>query len=84
MNIFKDKTILITGASSGIGKTFSYRLNDLGANLILTARSKDKLDKMALEMKHAQVISGDLSDPTFPNILYSEIKKNEFNCGYFN
>ena len=25
MNIFKDKTILITGASSGIGKTFSYR-----------------------------------------------------------
>ena len=75
MNIFKDKTILITGASSGIGQTFAYRLNDLGANLILTARSKDKLDKMALEMKHAQVISGDLSDPTFPNTLYSEIKK---------
>jgi len=75
MNIFKDKTILITGASSGIGKTFAYRLNDLGAKLILTARSKDKLDKMVLEMKHAQVISGDLSDPTFPDVLYSEIKK---------
>ena len=75
MNIFKDKTILITGASSGIGKTFAYRLNDLGANLILTARSKDKLDKMVLEMKHAQVISGDLSDPTFPDVLYLEIKK---------
>ena len=75
MNIFKDKTILITGASSGIGKTFAYRLNDLGAKLILTARSKDKLDKMVLEMKHAQVISGDLSDPTFPDVLYLEIKK---------
>ena len=75
MNIFKNKIILITGASFGIGETFAYRLNDLGANLILTARSKDKLDKMALEMKHAQVISGDLSDPMFPDVLYSEIKK---------
>ena len=74
MNLYKNKTILITGASSGIGKAFAIELDELGANLILTARSTDKLNEIADKMNNAIVISGDLSDKNFPRQLYKEIK----------
>tara|TARA_Y100001970_G_C14246139_1_gene868417 strand:+ start:1176 stop:1967 length:792 start_codon:yes stop_codon:yes gene_type:complete len=70
---YQDKTILITGASSGIGESLAIKLDKLGANLILTARSKDKLDKLALKMNNAIVVAGDLSDRDFPPNLYDEI-----------
>ena len=77
MNNFKNKTILITGASSGIGECFAKTLDELGANLILTARSKDKLDQMVLSMNSAISIPGDLSDISFSKKLYNQIKEKE-------
>ncbi|PVH97485.1 NADP-dependent L-serine/L-allo-threonine dehydrogenase ydfG [Periconia macrospinosa] len=43
----KDKTVLITGASMGIGAAIAHRLAREQATLILFARSKDKLDEVA-------------------------------------
>ena len=65
---FVKKTALITGASSGIGKAFAEILASKGANLILLARSGDKLRSLASQINEqfkvdAKVIVVDLSDP---------------------
>ena len=41
-----DKTILITGASDGIGKCCALNFANHGANLILLGRSTEKLEKI--------------------------------------
>ena len=61
---FKDKVVWITGASSGIGKELAIQLFNLGATLILTARSEEKL--MALQkivsVEKVHVLPFDLFD----------------------
>ena len=49
---FKNKTVLITGASSGIGKEFSKKLASKGANLIITARTNSDLITLAKELEY--------------------------------
>ena len=46
-----DRTILVTGASSGIGRDASILLSRLGARLILVARNEDQLHKTASELE---------------------------------
>ena len=41
-----EKTILITGASSGIGKALSIKLSEYGSRIVLLARSEEKLDSI--------------------------------------
>ncbi|WP_442881950.1 SDR family NAD(P)-dependent oxidoreductase [Duganella sp. S19_KUP01_CR8] len=47
---------MVTGASSGIGLAFSHALAARGANLILVARSRDKLTSLARELEHRHAI----------------------------
>ena len=44
---FSGKTVLITGASYGLGEQFAYAFADAGGDLILTARSADLLEGVA-------------------------------------
>ena len=46
-----DKIVLITGASSGIGEGCARKFASEGAKLILNARSVDKLEALALDLK---------------------------------
>jgi uncharacterized protein len=43
-------TALITGASSGIGESLAHRFAAAGHNLVLVARSNEKLQSLAVEL----------------------------------
>ena len=49
MKIFKDKVVILTGASSGIGRQMALDLAEEGAWLVLAARSLDKLNSLVVE-----------------------------------
>jgi gluconate 5-dehydrogenase len=56
------KTALVTGASRGIGLAMARSMHAAGANMILAARSKDKLDQLAIEM-NGRAVELDLMSP---------------------
>lgn len=63
---FRDKVVIITGASSGIGEALAYHLAQAGAFLALAARSAGRLETVAAECRRlgAKAASGptDVSD----------------------
>ncbi len=70
-------TTLITGASSGIGEVFARKLAARGNNLLLVARSEDKLINLCNELGRsksirAQYVALDLSERDAPARLFAE------------
>lgn len=51
MNRLKGKTVLITGATSGIGKACAEQFAEYGCNLILTGRRSDRLMEISASIK---------------------------------
>jgi short-subunit dehydrogenase len=71
------ETVLVTGASGGIGEAFAKVFAARDYDLILTARSADKLAKVAAALGNrvrVEVLPVDLSDPAGPEKLLSAIE----------
>lgn len=62
--------VLITGASSGIGRALAYTLGDAGCSLLLTGRDTVSLDKVAA-VTGADVVDADLCEPAGLSALLS-------------
>jgi dehydrogenase/reductase SDR family member 7B len=54
LNFWNNKTVWITGASSGIGEAVAKELAPLGAKLILSSRRKETLDELCASLAHSQ------------------------------
>lgn len=75
------KTALITGASSGIGSDLAEIFARDGFNLILVARSTDRLEKLASALApkhsvHVRVVTEDLSQPHAAEKLLRKLSPN--------
>ena len=49
-DLLKNKTIIITGGGTGLGKSMATRFGELGANLVLTSRRQEVLDEAARDL----------------------------------
>src|SRR5512136_1349925 len=63
---FKDRVILVTGATSGIGRGCARRLLEEGAKVVAAGRRQDRLDELAGEAASAGrellAVAGDVRD----------------------
>jgi len=79
-DLLKNKTIIITGGGTGLGKSMATRFGELGANLVITSRKQDVLDSTAIELREtgAQVLplACDVRKPIeVQNVVDETIKK---------
>jgi len=82
-----NKTALITGASSGIGKEFARIHAEKGGDLIVVARSENKLYDLKRELEAAFninvfVIQKDLIKPDASKEIYEEVKNAGLKVDY--
>lgn len=76
----KNNVIIITGASSGIGKATAKLLAKKGAKVVLTARSTDKLNTLKKEIEdnqgEAYVVTADVTDKkAFETVVTKTLEK---------
>lgn len=75
-------TVLVTGASSGIGMELARQFAQNGDDLVLLARGRQQLDALAQELQDrykvaAQVLEADLCDPTTPTAIAQELERRK-------
>lgn len=56
------RVVVVTGATSGIGKALTEQLIDEGANLVLTGRREGRLKELAAGRENVIYVAGDIAD----------------------
>jgi uncharacterized protein len=80
----KEKYALVTGASSGIGYELAKLFAQDGKNIVVVARSQDRLEKLKTEIEKKSgtkviVLVKDLSKPDAPQEIFSELERENIN-----
>lgn len=78
------ETALITGASGGIGYEFAKLFAKDHYNLVLVARSSEKLNQLANELQtqhgiRVTVVAVDLAEPPAPRFLFDQLRRDHIN-----
>ncbi len=82
------KTAFITGASKGIGKELAFLFAENGHNLVLVARSEEKLKEIKVELEETysvavNILVTDLCDPAAAEVVFEEVKAKKIDIDYF-
>lgn len=74
--LLNDKSIVVTGGGTGLGKSMATRFAELGANLVITSRRQEVIDKTAEELRElggkVLAIACDVRDPEQVNAMVSQ------------
>ena len=79
--IFKDKTVIVTGASEGVGAATARLFAAAGANLVLVARSRKNLEAVAGELRDKTRVEIFPMDVTDTDACVDLFKKAAFEFG---
>jgi len=79
--IFKDKTVIITGGSEGVGAAAARKFAEAGANLMLVARGKKNLEAVAEGLRNLTRVEIFAMDVTDPDACVDVFKKAHFEFG---
>ena len=61
MNDLKDKNIIVTGASGGIGSSIIKKLNEFGANILASGTKIEKLNELKKNYQKIKILNFDIS-----------------------
>ena len=75
---FKEKTVIVTGGSEGVGAATARAFAMRGANLVLVARNKRNLEKLAEELRESTRVAIVPMDVSDPEACANLIKKAQF------
>jgi short-subunit dehydrogenase len=79
--IFRDKTVIITGASEGIGAATARLFAEAGANLVLVARTRKNLESIAGDLRDKTKVAIFPMDVTDPEACVDVFKKATYEFG---
>lgn len=73
MNL-RNRTILITGGSAGIGLAFALKFAELGNEVIVTGRRQKLLDEIKAKYPKLHIIQSDVADPAQIAVVAARVK----------
>ena len=72
MQRFRDKSVVITGGSSGIGLAAAQRIMEEGGSVLITGSNRERLDSVAAQLPGVHVLQNDASRPEAAEALAQE------------